>query len=140
MENSNIIIVSNHIGPNGEPADRIYGSPASGGHLRLIQADYTNYKGKIHKKQLILKGIDGNNFKSHCFVTDDGRWFDRTGIPMLKPTEVIEDEDNDNGTEDSQNTEEGIQASGETQDEESIQGSNETNTTMATVEEKINEN
>ena len=138
MENSNIIIVSNHIGPNGEPADRIYGSPASGGHLRLIQADYTNYKGKIHKKQLTLKGIDGNNFKSHCFVTDDGRWFDRTGIPMLKPTEVIEDEDN--GTEDSQNTEEGIQASSETQDEESIQGSNETNTTMATVEEKINEN
>ena len=137
MENKTTI-VSNHIGPNGEPADRIYGSPASGGHLRLIQADYTNYKGKIHKKQLILKGIDGNNFKSHCFVTDDGRWFDRTGIPMLKPTEVVEDEDN--GTEDSQNTEEGIQASSETQDEESIRGSNETNTTMATVEEKINEN
>ena len=129
-------IESNHIGPNGAPADRIYGSPAGGGHLRLIQADYTDYKGKIHKKQLILKGIDGNNFKSHCFVTDDGRWFDRTGIPMLKPTEVIEDEDN--GTEDSQNTEEGIQASGETQDEESIQGSNETYTTVATVEQKIN--
>ena len=45
---------------------------------------------------------------------------------MLKPTEVIEDEDN--GTEDSQNAEEGIQAS------------NETDTTVATVEEKINEN
>ena len=133
-----ITIVSNHIGINGEPADRIYGSTASGGLLKLIQADYSTYNGKIHKKQLILKGIDGNNFKSHCFVTDDGRWFDRTGIPMLKPTEVIEDEDN--GTEDSQNTEEGIQASGETQDEESIQGSNEINTTMATVEEKINEN
>ena len=137
MENKTTI-VSNHIGPNGEPADRIYGSPASGGHLRLIQADYTNYKGKIHKKQLILKGIDGNNFKSHCFVTDDGRWFDRTGIPMLKPTEIVEDEDN--GTQDSQNAEEGIQTSSETQDEESIQGSNETDPTVATVEEKINEN
>ena len=137
MENKTTI-VSNHIGPNGEPADRIYGSPASGGHLRLIQADYTNYKGKIHKKQLILKGIDGNNFKSHCFVTDDGRWFDRTGIPMLKPTEIVEDEAN--GTEDSQNAEEGIQKSSETQDEESIQGSNETDPTVATVEEKINEN
>ena len=137
MENKTTI-VSNHIGPNGEPADRIYGSPASGGHLRLIQADYTNYKGKIHKKQLILKGIDGNNFKSHCFVTDDGRWFDRTGIPMLKPTEIVEDEAN--GTEDSQNAEEGIQTSSETQDEESIQGSNETDPTVATVEEKINEN
>ena len=137
MEN-NKIIISNHIGPEGAPADRIYGSPASGGHLRLIQADYTDYKGKIHKKQLILKGIDGNNFKSHCFVTDDGRWFDRTGIPMLKPTEVVEDEDN--GTEDSQNAEEGIQASGETQDEESIQGSNETDSVVAPIEErKINE-
>jgi len=137
MEN-NKIIISNHIGPEGAPADRIYGSPASGGHLRLIQADYTDYKGKIHKKQLILKGIDGNNFKSHCFVTDDGRWFDRTGIPMLKPTEIVEDEDN--GTEDSQNAEEGIQASGETQDEESIQGSNETDSVVAPIEErKINE-
>ena len=135
-DNTNYTIVSNHIGINGEPVDRIYGNPF--GQLRLIQADYSTYRGKIHKKQLILKGIDGNNFKSHCFVTDDGRWFDRTGIPMLKPTEVIEDEDN--GTEDSQNAEEGIQASGETQDEESIQGSNETDTTVATVEEKINEN
>ena len=134
MENSNIIIVSNHIGPNGEPADRIYGSPASGGHLRLIQADYTNYKGKIHKKQLILKGIDGNNFKSHCFVTDDGRWFDRTGIPMLKPSEVIEDEEH--RTEDSQNAEEGIQASSATQDEESLQGSNEDDPIVASMEEK----
>ena len=134
MENSNIIIVSNHIGPNGEPADRIYGSPASGGHLRLIQADYTNYKGKIHKKQLILKGIDGNNFKSHCFVTDDGRWFDRTGIPMLKPTEVIEDEED--GRETGENAEEGIQASSATQDEESIQGSNEDDPIVASMEEK----
>jgi hypothetical protein len=91
-DNTNYTIVSNHIGMNGEPADRIYGSPASGGNVRLIQADYSTYKGKIHKKQLILKGIDGNNFKSHCFVTDDGRWFDRTGIPMLKPTEIVEDE------------------------------------------------
>ena len=123
MENSNLIIVSNNIGPDGAPADRIYGSPASGGNVRLIQADYSTYKGKIHKKQLILKGIDGNNFKSHCFVTDDGRWFDRTGIPMLKPSEGIEDEED--GRETGENTEKGIQASSETQDEEGVQGSNE---------------
>jgi hypothetical protein len=91
MVDSNTIIVSNNMGPNGEPIDRIYGNPH--GNLRLIQADYTDYKGKIHKKQLILKGIDGNNFKSHCFVTDDGRWFDRTGIPMLKPNDVVEEEE-----------------------------------------------
>jgi tetrahydromethanopterin S-methyltransferase subunit H len=34
---------------------------------------------------------------------------------MLKPTEIVEDEDN--GTEDSQNAEEVIEASVETQDE-----------------------
>ena len=130
----NYRIESNHIGPDGAPADRIYGSPASGGQLRLIQSDYTDYKGKIHKKQLILKGIDGNNFKSHCFVTDDGRWFDRTGIPMLKPSEVIEDEEH--RTEDSQNAEEGIQASSATQDEESLQGSNEDDPIVASMEEK----
>ena len=134
MDDNKYTIVSNHIGLNGEPADRIYGSPASGGQLRLIQSDYTDYKGKIHKKQLILKGIDGNNFKSHCFVTDDGRWFDRTGIPMLKPTEVIEDEEH--RTEDSQNAEEGIQASSATQDEESLQGSNEDDPIVASMEEK----
>ena len=134
MDDNKYTIVSNHIGMNGEPEDRIYGSPASGGQLRLIQADYSTYKGKIHKKQLILRGIDGNNFKSHCFVTDDGRWFDRTGIPMLKPTEVIEDEEH--RTEDSQNAEEGIQASSATQDEESIQGSNEDDPIVASMEEK----
>ena len=134
MDDNKYTIVSNHIGLNGEPADRIYGSPASGGQLRLIQSDYTDYKGKIHKKQLILKGIDGNNFKSHCFVTDDGRWFDRTGIPMLKPIEVIEDEEH--RTEDSQNAEEGIQASSATQDEESLQGSNEDDPIVASMEEK----
>ena len=134
MENNNNIIVSNHIGMNGEPVDRIYGSPASGGHLRLIQSDYTDYKGKIHKKQLILKGIDGNNFKSHCFVTDDGRWFDRTGIPMLKPSEGIEDEED--GRETSENTKEGIQASSEAQDEEGVQGSNEDDPIVAGTEEK----
>ena len=91
-DNTNYTIVSNHIGMNGEPADRIYGSPASGGQLRLIQADYTEYKGNIKKKQLIKQGIDGNNFKSYCFVTDDGRWFDRGGISMLPPDDVVEEE------------------------------------------------
>jgi hypothetical protein len=129
-------IESNHIGPDGSPMDRIYSNP--NGNVRLIQADYTDYQGKIHKKQLILKGIDGSNFKSHCFVTDDGRWFDRTGIPMLKPNEIVEDEDN--RTEDSQDTEEGIEASSETQDEESVQGSVETDSVVAPIEErKINE-
>ena len=134
MESNKYTVVSNHIGPNGEPVDRLYGSPF--GNLRLIQADYTEYKGNIKKKQLIKQGIDGNNFKSYCYVTEDGRWFDRGGIPMLPPDDVVEEESEDNGRETSENTEEGIQTSSKAQDEESVQGSNETDTTVAGTEEK----
>ena len=134
MESNKFTVVSNHIGLNGEPVDRIYGNPF--GQLRLIQADYTEYKGNIKKKQLIKQGIDGNNFKSYCFVTDDGRWFDRGGISMLPPDDVVEEESEDNGRETSENTEEGIQTSSKAQDEKSVQGSNETDTTVARTEEK----
>lgn len=100
MGDSNIIIVSNNIGPNGDPVDRIYGDGVT--PLRLVQADYTTYKGKLHKKQLIMKGMDGNNFKSHCYVTDDNRWFDRGGLPMLAPNNLAaedKEEDENNTTE-----------------------------------------
>ena len=133
-DNNNYTIVSNHIGPNGEPADRIYGNPF--GQLRLIQADYTTYKGNIKKKQLIKKDMDGNNFKTFCYVTEDGRWFDRGGISMLPPDDVVEEENEDDTREDSKNTEEGTQASSEAQDEESIQGQTETDPTVAGTEEK----
>jgi len=83
-------LVSNHVGPNGESVDRIYGSPASGGHMRLMQADYTEYKGGITKKSITKKDTHGNNFRSFVYVTDDGRWFDRAGMPIQKPNEVDE--------------------------------------------------
>ena len=134
MENNSYTIVSNHIGMNGEPVDRIYGNPF--GQLRLIQADYTEYKGNIKKKQLIKQGLDGNNFKTFCYVTDDDRWFDRGGISMLPPDDVIEEENEDDRRETRENTEEGIQASSETQDEESVQGSNEDDPTVVGKEEK----
>jgi len=128
-DNTNYTIVSNHIGINGEPVDRLYGNPF--GQLRLVQADYTEYKGNIKKKQLIKTDINGNNFKSYCYVTEDGRWFDRGGISMLPPDDVVEEESEDDGRETSENTEEGIQASSETQDEEGVQGSNEDDPTVA---------
>ena len=48
----NTEVVSNLMGPNGESIDRLYGSPASGGHMRLINKDFTEYKGNIHKRAL----------------------------------------------------------------------------------------
>jgi hypothetical protein len=49
-----------------------------------------------------MKGMDGNNFKSHCYVTDDKRWFDRGGMPILPPDDVVvedKEEDENNTTE-----------------------------------------
>jgi len=78
---------------NGEPIDRIYG----GGHLRLrlIQKDGTEYTGNITKKTIIVDGINGK-FKSHIYVTDDKRTFDRSGLPVYNiDTVELEEEQED---------------------------------------------
>lgn len=89
-------VVSNHVGEDGESVDRIYGS---GDKHRLIQRDYSEYKGTITKKTILVKGMDGKNFKSHIFVTDDGRYFDRGGLPISKESVEIE-KDSDDATQD----------------------------------------
>jgi hypothetical protein len=48
-------VVSNLMGPGGTSIDRLYGSPASGGDMRLINKDFTDYQGKIHKRALSKK-------------------------------------------------------------------------------------
>ena len=86
-------IYSNHIGADRESVDRIYGASASGGHMTLVNRDYTEYKGNIHKRAITCKGIDGEKFRSHVYVTDDERWFDRAGQPISKPTNLVSDKD-----------------------------------------------
>ena len=98
-QNNNEMIVSNHVGVDGESVDRIYGDPNSGKY-RLVQRDYTTYKGTINKKMTMVKGTDGNRFKSHVFVTQDDRWFNRSGLPITKPTNL------ENETETKETTEE----------------------------------
>ena len=88
-------IVSNHMGPDGESIDRLYGSPASGGTMRLMNRDYTEYKGTIHRRAITCKGTDGLKFRSHVYVTDDNRWFDRSGLPIEKPTNLISEKHNE---------------------------------------------
>lgn len=82
------ILVSNKI--NGEMIDRIYG----GGHLRmrLMQKDGTEYKGSIKTKTITKTSTDGSRFKSYVHVTDDGRWFDRAGMPIDAPKKVDEED------------------------------------------------
>lgn len=90
--NQNIKVVSNHVGVDGESIDRLYGTPDK---HRLINRDYTLYEGNIKKKTIIKKGLDGKNFRSYVYVTDDDRWFDRAGLPIAKESVTLDKEDTD---------------------------------------------
>ena len=63
--------------------DRIYSNLNN--HIHLINRDGSKYRGKIFKRRITLTGIDGDNFFAHAYETDDGRWFDRAGLPCAKP-------------------------------------------------------
>jgi len=93
FEKGEYTIVSNM--RNGEPIDRIYG----GGHLRLrlIQKDGTEYKGSITQKSIMAEGINGK-IKSHIYVTDDKRTFDRSGFPVYN-IDIIEEDVTEEGTD-----------------------------------------
>ena len=63
--------------------DRIYGNIYK--QLRLIQKNGIEYKGKIEKKSIKLE----NGTLSFVHVTADNRWFDKAGMPIDKPTNLI---------------------------------------------------
>ena len=63
--------------------DRIYGNIYK--QLRLIQKNGIEYTGKIEKKSIKLD--DGT--LSFVHKTADNRWFNRTGMPIDKPTNLI---------------------------------------------------
>lgn len=73
---------------NDEPIDRIYKNLF--GHLTLIQPDNTKYNGNIYKKS-ILVGPQNGQFKSHIYITDDKRVFDRCGLPLYNIEVELED-------------------------------------------------
>ena len=63
--------------------DRIYGNIYK--QLKLIQKNGTEYTGKIEKKSIKLE--DGT--LSFVHKTADNRWFNRTGMPISKPINLI---------------------------------------------------
>ena len=63
--------------------DRIYGNIYK--QLKLIQKNGSEYKGKIDKKSIKLE--DGT--LSFVHKTADNRWFNRSGMPISKPTNLI---------------------------------------------------
>ena len=63
--------------------DRIYQNLHKS--LTLIQKNGTTYIGRIEKKSIKLE--DGT--LSFVHKTADNRWFNRTGMPISKPTNLI---------------------------------------------------
>ena len=69
--------------------DRIYQNLH--GTLELVNKNGTIYKGKIDKRSIKLS--DGS--LGYVHLTGDNRWFDRTGMPISKPNNLIVREKND---------------------------------------------
>ena len=91
-------VVSNQYGEDakGNPTyiDRLYCGIS--GITTLVQKDFSEYKGKIHKKRRLIsrKSINGDNisFYSVCYVTADNRWFDNAGLPIEAPKNSLDEE------------------------------------------------
>jgi hypothetical protein len=75
--------------------DRIY--QQFNGQPELINKNNTRYSGKISRRSITCVGLDGSNFRSYVYETADGRWFDRAGLAIVKPNNLV---GNDKGNED----------------------------------------
>jgi hypothetical protein len=70
--------------------DRIYSN--FHGSLYLINKDNSYYRGKINRRSVLVQSISGETFRSHVYETNDGRWFDRAGMPTDAPKKLEKDE------------------------------------------------
>ena len=80
MSEKPVIPESNKIGD--KTIDRIYQNLH--GTLNLILKDGTSYDGKIDKRSIKLS----NGTMSHVYNAKN-KWFDRTGMPIDKPDNLI---------------------------------------------------
>lgn len=85
MSEKPIVPESNKIGD--KTIDRIYQNLH--GTLNLILKDGTSYDGKIDKRSIKLS----NGTMSHVYNAKN-KWFDRTGMPIDKPDNLITRESN----------------------------------------------
>lgn len=67
--------------------DRIY--QQFNGDPELINKNNTRYSGKINRRSITCVGLDGSNFRSYVYETADGRWFDRAGLAIAKPNNLV---------------------------------------------------
>jgi len=84
-------IESNHMG--GKWIDRLYQIGITD-TVELINKDSTKYKGRVYRRRITAQNAEGQNFFAVAYESADGRWFDNCGMPIKKPTAVIEDSEN----------------------------------------------
>ena len=80
MRETVIIPESNKIGD--KIRDRIYQDLYK--NMELINKDGSVYTGKITKRTITCKG-----YTSFVHTTADGRWFNKAGMPIDKPKNLI---------------------------------------------------
>jgi len=84
------VIESNHMG--GRWIDRVY-QIGNTQQVELINKDSTLFTGRVHRRRITLQNAEGENFFATAYESADGRWFDNCGMPIQKPTNVIQDKE-----------------------------------------------
>ena len=59
--------------------------------VELINKDSTKYKGRIHRRRITVQNTEGENFFAVAYESADGRWFDNSGMPIKKPTNITKE-------------------------------------------------
>ena len=83
------VIESNHMG--GRWIDRLYQIGVTD-TVELINKDSSKYRGRVYRRRITLQNTEGQNFFALAYESADGRWFDNCGMPMKKPTDIVEEE------------------------------------------------
>ena len=86
------VIESNHMG--GRWIDRLYKLGTTDA-VELINKDSTLYKGRVYRRRISLQNTEGQNFFAVAYESADGRWFDNSGMPIVKPDKSSIELDND---------------------------------------------
>ena len=82
------VIESNHMG--GRWIDRLYQQGVTDS-MELINKDSTRYKGKVYRRRITVQNAQGENFFAVAYESADGRWFDNSGMPIKKPTNITKE-------------------------------------------------
>ena len=72
--------------------DRIYQNWQT---IELVNKDGSVYKGKINTRAITCVDTKGDNFRSYVYETADGRWFDRAGLSIDRPQNLVTRNDGD---------------------------------------------